>query len=1063
MTLTVPPSNSPPEPPGPSGQQSGTLATPTNLRFTDVTETTATMHWDTVPNATGYDVQVQVGANWNNAGTASTNSTPLSGVISGNTYTLRVRATASGFTTSAWSAGASFTAGAPAAQPDGTENNPYIITTIDSAVDVLSQLNLGANGVATFYRYNNPTVGDWEIVFSTTPGQDFDTHFRAKNASNANVDTDSEVTDNTPHTLEVTTTAATTWLQFEIQDWHSGGNPTAATLRLNSPTTTTQLSTPGSLSSSSVTHNSATVNWGAVTNASGYTIGYRTTGSTTWTDITIGSGTTTSRSITGLTASTGYDWRIRATGTGNFTNSGYSATQTFTTSAAPAAFGWSIVEASTTDTSITIRITGDSLGTVNAYLSTNDFVSSGDTHQTRQNAGDITFTGLTASTQYWLYASQTALPSDTTQGAPSNQVLTETTNAAAATYEFSNYNNSQVMRGDTLTAIFTGTAPAGTTYQWQFRNTTNDAWADLANQTTTSTVIHAQAVIGREYRIQWTVSGTTSSASTFATVIATPAQQPDGTENNPYIITTIDSAVNILSQLDLTDRSDTTYYRYNNPTPGAWEMVFDTTPDQDWDTEIAAYDGNTEQSSDSEAVDTTPHTLSVTANASTDNLRISLQFWEQTTNRPTGATLRLNSPTQTTQLDTPGSLSSDQVTHNSARISWGSVSNVTNYTYQYRIGTGARTTQTTTNTRVTLTGLTASSNYNWRVRANGTGNFSNSAYSGNQNFSTSATPSSSWQLFADRGVAGSAGPAGPGLRWRGGWSSTTSYSVRDLVHHNRSAWVATANSRNSTPSGTSNFWDIYAESGERGATGARGPTGPRGPAGADGEDGTAADRGPSLFLIQITSAQETSLKSAGNTNLPNALETLANAETPGANKFGDIVRFYRGNYSDYWAWTDATTDRWERMSNFIGANQISAVNISAITGSFSDLSVSGTLAANKISGDVQNARVLYDATLSGNEIRSSSTYKTITLKESLGAFDVLEIIVAADASTTNLRAYVVTAIPTTWYPFQSSVAISPAFATCTMQTYGAGRNFNIRRKSGSSRFYLYFIVGIKQP
>ena len=154
------------------------------------------------------------GANWNNAGTASTNSTPLSGVTSGTTYTLRVRATASGFTSSAWSAGGSFTAGAPAAQPDGTENNPYIITTLNSAVDVLSQLNLGANGVETFYRYNNPTVGDWEVVFSTTPGQDFDTHFRAKNASNANVDTDAEVQDNTPHTLEVTATAATTWLQL---------------------------------------------------------------------------------------------------------------------------------------------------------------------------------------------------------------------------------------------------------------------------------------------------------------------------------------------------------------------------------------------------------------------------------------------------------------------------------------------------------------------------------------------------------------------------------------------------------------------------------------------------------------------------------------------------------------------------------------------------------------------------------------------------------------------------------------------------------------------------------
>ena len=59
MALTIPPNNNPP-PEGPSGQQGGTLATPTNVRFTDVTETTATMHWDAVPNATGYDIQVQV-------------------------------------------------------------------------------------------------------------------------------------------------------------------------------------------------------------------------------------------------------------------------------------------------------------------------------------------------------------------------------------------------------------------------------------------------------------------------------------------------------------------------------------------------------------------------------------------------------------------------------------------------------------------------------------------------------------------------------------------------------------------------------------------------------------------------------------------------------------------------------------------------------------------------------------------------------------------------------------------------------------------------------------------
>ena len=253
---------------------------------------------------------------------------------------------------------------------------------------------------------------------------------------------------------------------------------------------------------------------------------------------------------------------------------------------------------------------------------------------------------------------------------------------------------------------------------------------------------------------------------------------------------------------------------------------------------------------------------------------------------------------------------------------------------------------------------------------------------------------SSWQLFADRGSAGAAGARGPqgdGLRWRGEWASTTTYAVRDLVHHNRSAWVATAAGRNQTPSGTSNFWDIYAESGERGATGPRGPQGPA------GRDGTAADRGPSLFQISITQAQQTSLSNAGNTALPTALVTLADAATPGGNQFGDMVRFYRGSYSDYWAWRDQTTDRWERMIDWIGANQISAVDISAITGSFSDINVTGRLAANKISGDVQNVTVLYNSD-DGLQI-SGPTF--VTLTENPRNYDVLEF-VASGVNTWNI-------------------------------------------------------------
>lgn len=86
--------------------------------------------------------------------------------------------------------------------------------------------------------------------------------------------------------------------------------------------------TPGTLSASSITTTSATLNWAAVTGALSYNVQYRVNGTTTWTTVT---STTTSRSITGLTASTAYQYQVQAlcsTATGN-----YSAISTFTTAA----------------------------------------------------------------------------------------------------------------------------------------------------------------------------------------------------------------------------------------------------------------------------------------------------------------------------------------------------------------------------------------------------------------------------------------------------------------------------------------------------------------------------------------------------------------------------------------------------------------------------------------------------------------------------------------------------------------------------------------------------------
>ncbi|MEO7310256.1 MAG: reprolysin-like metallopeptidase [Chitinophagaceae bacterium] len=67
---------------------------------------------------------------------------------------------------------------------------------------------------------------------------------------------------------------------------------------------------PASLTSSAVTTTSATVNWGAVSGAVNYDVDYQLAGSGTWTNAATAT-TALSTNISGLTASTLYDWRVR--------------------------------------------------------------------------------------------------------------------------------------------------------------------------------------------------------------------------------------------------------------------------------------------------------------------------------------------------------------------------------------------------------------------------------------------------------------------------------------------------------------------------------------------------------------------------------------------------------------------------------------------------------------------------------------------------------------------------------------------------------------------------------
>jgi hypothetical protein len=114
--------------------------------------------------------------------------------------------------------------------------------------------------------------------------------------------------------------------QGSVYDWRvrancasGSGNYVSAQFTTTSPAV---CNAPGGLTSSSVTSGGATVAWTAVSGATSYTVEYKLSSATAYTTVAAAA-TGTSVSITGLTASSTYDWRVRAncaSGSSTYTN-----------------------------------------------------------------------------------------------------------------------------------------------------------------------------------------------------------------------------------------------------------------------------------------------------------------------------------------------------------------------------------------------------------------------------------------------------------------------------------------------------------------------------------------------------------------------------------------------------------------------------------------------------------------------------------------------------------------------------------------------------------------------
>jgi hypothetical protein len=177
---------------------------------------------------------------------------------------------------------------------------------------------LNATSVTT-----NSAIVSWAAVSGATS---YDVDYK----TNASATWTNAATATTTTTIALNSLSQSTLYDYRIRANCTSG--TSAYIAAQFTTTTpATCNAPTGLSATAITTTGATVNWSAVSGAASYDVDYKLSTATTWTNAVTAT-TTTSRVITGLTASSLYDYRVRANCTAVGLTSTYTQAQ-FTTSA----------------------------------------------------------------------------------------------------------------------------------------------------------------------------------------------------------------------------------------------------------------------------------------------------------------------------------------------------------------------------------------------------------------------------------------------------------------------------------------------------------------------------------------------------------------------------------------------------------------------------------------------------------------------------------------------------------------------------------------------------------